>query len=373
MTDAPDLSFLDTPGLPAAFVAETRPRAHGAGLDLYAYDRVTAGLRSLTEWPDVCRAAADRHRAAGAAAAGEGRTRTAGEAYRTAARWYHLAGLVPHPDRAAAARIAAAADRAMGEALALLEPEAERLVGEGFAGWLRRPAGVRRAPVVVIVPGLDSGKEEFHRVAEALLARGTAVFAMDGPGQGSLAATSTFEPDYHLVVGRVIDTLRACGDVDASRVAVIGLSLGGWFAATAAAREPRLRAAALVSGPYRLDWDGVVPFVRATLAQRCGGTAAARAFARRVDLAGLAAAIEVPLLVVEGGEDRIPGVTNADLLAHQVDGAELLFVPHGNHLLGTALADWLPATADWLTARLDGPLATGPLTPGPLPTGPDAG
>ncbi|MCU7820949.1 alpha/beta hydrolase family protein [Kitasatospora sp. DSM 101779] len=353
MTDSPDLSFLDAPDLLAGFAEETRPRAHGAGLDVWEYGRVAAGAASLREWPAVCGAAARRHLAVAGAAAAEGRTRTAGEAYRTAARWFHVAGLVPDPDRAAAARTAAAADEAMGSALALLDPGAERVEGEGFAGWLRRPTDVRPAPVVVIVPGLDSGKEEFHAVAEALLARGTAVLSIDGPGQGVLAATSSFEPEYQKVVGRAVDHLAGRDGLDtADGVAVIGLSLGGWFAAVAAAREPRVRAAALVSGPYRLDWDGLVPFVVATLAQRCGGLAAARAFADRVDLGTIAAELDLPLLVVEGGDDRIPGVTNADLLARQLPHAELLLVPHGNHLLGTALADWLPAAADWLAAAV---------------------
>ncbi|GAB7181732.1 hypothetical protein ATKI12_1563 [Kitasatospora sp. Ki12] len=356
-------SLLDTPGLLAAFVAENRPRAHGAGLDPYEYARVTDPLTSLHDWPAACRAAGRRYTGAAGRAAAEGRTVTAGEAYRSAARWFHLAGLLPHPDRAAAAEAAEEADEAMRRALELLDPGAERVAGEGFAGWLRRPAaaagtgadgtGADGLPVVVVVPGMDSGKEEFHAVVEALLARRVAVLAVDGPGQGVLAATSAPEPEYHRVVGRALDALARHRDLDPARTAVIGLSLGGYYAAETAAHEPRLRAAVTVSGPYRLDWDGLVPFVTETLAQRCGGYEAARAFAGRVDLTALAPRIAVPLLVVEGGEDRIPGVTAATALAEHAPDAELLLVPHGNHLLGTALPDWLPATADWLTARLD--------------------
>ncbi|MDH6703850.1 alpha-beta hydrolase superfamily lysophospholipase [Kitasatospora sp. MAA19] len=372
MSDTPDLSFLDAPGLLAAFVEENRPRAHGAGLDPYEYTRVTAPLTSLRDWPAACRAAGHRYTEAADRAAAEGRTVTAGSSHRAAARWFHAAGLLPHPDRAAAARTAAEADGAMRRALALLDPDAERVEGEGFAGWLRRPATAAggRFPVVVVVPGMDSGKEEFHAVAEALLARGLAVLAIDGPGQGVLATTSAPEPDYHRVVGRALDALDALdalgagSRLDLARTAVIGLSLGGYYAATAAAHEPRIRAAALVSGPYRLDWDALVPFVTATLAQRCGGLDAARAFVRRVDLTALAPAITTPLLVVEGGEDRIPGVTSATALVEQAPDAELLLVPHGNHLLGTALPDWLPATADWLTTRLTGHGTPGPGSPG---------
>ncbi|MGV9265507.1 alpha/beta hydrolase family protein [Kitasatospora sp. NPDC003701] len=352
LTDSPDLSFLDHPGLLPAFVEENRPRATGAGLDPHEYTRVTGALRSAREWPEAFRAAGRRHRDAAERAAAEGRPVSAGESYRTAARWFHCAGLLPHPDRAAAARDATEADGAMRAALARLDPAAERVEGGSFAGWLRRPAGTGRRPLVIVVPGMDSGKEEFHAVTEALLARGAAVLALDGPGQGVLAATSAPEPDYHRVVGRVIDAVAVREGVDADRIGVVGLSLGGYYAAVTAAREPRIRATAVVSGPYRLDWDALVPFVTATLTQRCGSADAARAFVGRVDLTGPAEDLTGPLLVVEGGEDRIPGVTNAEALARRVPGAELLLVPHGNHLLGNALADWLPATADWLTARL---------------------
>ncbi|HJD80783.1 alpha/beta fold hydrolase [Kitasatospora aureofaciens] len=345
------MSFVDTPGLLPAFIAETRPRAHGAGLDLYEYDRVTGALGSLRDWPAAFGAVGRRYAAEAGIAAAQGRTATAGGAYRSAARWFHAAGLMPHPDRAGAARLAAEADEAMRQSLALLEPEAARVEGEGFAGWLRRPAE-SGGPVVLIVPGMDSSKEEFHALADALLARGIAVLAIDGPGQGVLAATSAPEPDYHRVVGRALDALAAHDGLDLGRTAVVGLSLGGYYAAMAAAHEPRLRAAVAVSGPYRLDWADLVPFVTETLDQRCGGPEAARAFADRLDLTGLAPTITLPLLVVEGGEDRIPGVTNATVLAEHAPNAELLLVPHGNHLLGTALPDWLPATADWLAARL---------------------
>ncbi|MFF2624525.1 alpha/beta hydrolase family protein [Kitasatospora griseola] len=368
-----DLSFLSAPGMAAGFVAETRPRANGAGVDLYEYDRVTAPLESLLQWPEACREAALRHRAAAERAAGRGRTRTAGERHRLAARWFHLACLIPDPDRARAAELAREADRSMEQSLALLEPQARRLSGDGFAGWLRTPADAgpqvgghadveangKRFPVAVVIPGMDSAKEEFHAVADALLARGVAVLAIDGPGQGVMGAGTVLDTTGHRkAVARALDTLAEVDSaadgwgLDLGRIAVVGLSLGGYLAAAVAANDPRVRAAVLVSGPYRLEWDRFVPFVTATLGLRCGGPDAARDFADRLDLAALAPQLRGPLLLVEGGDDRIPGMTNAEALAADLPHAEVLHVPYGNHLLGNALADWLPDTADWLVEAL---------------------
>ncbi|MFC8720167.1 alpha/beta hydrolase family protein [Kitasatospora sp. NPDC057198] len=373
-----ELSFLTAPGMAAGFIAETRPRAHGAGIDPYEYDRVTATVDSLLHWPDACQAAALAHRSRAERAAARGRRRTAGQHHRLAARWFHLAALIPDPDRERAAAVAAEADRSAGDSLALLDPRARRISGEGYAGWLRLPEGEAArngtgAPLVVLVPGMDSSKEEFHHPADTLLDRGLAVLAVDGPGQGVLATGPTLGPDHRHALGRALDHVLdhvldrapdqapaggavggvAGGAVDPNRIAVVGLSLGGHLAADFAAHDPRVRTAALVSGPYRLDWDALVPFVTATLTQRCGDEAAARAFAARIDLAALAPRLRhLPLLLVEGGRDRIPGVTNADALTADLPHAELLHVPHGNHLLGNALSDWLPDTADWLAATL---------------------
>ncbi|WP_237534510.1 hypothetical protein [Streptomyces sp. SID3343] len=155
------------------------------------------------------------------------------------------------------------------------------------------------------------------------------------------------------MVGRAVDALETHPDLDtAAGVGLIGLSLGGYYAALTAAHEPRIRAAALISGPYRLDWAELPPFVTETLTVRSGSPAAAREFAQRVDLSDLAARITCPLRVVEGGTDITPGVVNAEAAARESARGELVVVPHGDHLLCNATSDWLPSTADWFAQRL---------------------
>ncbi|MGW6979286.1 alpha/beta hydrolase family protein [Streptomyces sp. NPDC054932] len=324
----------------AEFAAAQWTRATGVGVDPHEYRRVSDGLASVDDWgPAFLRTGHGYLQRAAAA----GSSRSVGEYLLTAARWFHLATLAPYPE---AQRAAVAADDAMSRALTVLEPGARRVSGEGFTGWLRGPSD---APgTVVVVPGLDSAKEEFLDLVSALLARGLAVFAMDGPGQGVLAATTTFVPDYERVVGRVVDALGV------ARIGLVGLSLGGYFAARAAALEPRVAAVATVSGPLRLDWEELPPPVRVIMAQRAGGSGAAREFARHVDLAALAPRIAAPLLVVDGGQDVIPGVTNGEPLARLAPHGTYLSVPHGDHLLGNARPDWLPRLSDHFADTLTG-------------------
>ncbi|MFI1253678.1 alpha/beta hydrolase family protein [Streptomyces netropsis] len=315
-------------------------RATGTGVDPHEYRRVTDGLTSVADWgPSFFRTGHDYLQRAENA----GSSRTAGEYLLMAARWFHLATLAPYAE---AHRAAVEADHALSRALTVLEPGARRVSGEGFTGWLRGPSD---APgTVVVVPGLDSAKEEFLDLVSALLARGLAVFAMDGPGQGVLAATTTFVPDYERVVGRVIDALGV------ARIGLVGLSLGGYFAARAAALEPRVAAVATVSGPFRLDWEELPPPVRDIMGHRAGGADAAHEFVRHVDLAALAPRIAAPLLVVDGGQDVIPGVTNGESLARLAPRGTYLSVPHGDHLLGNARPDWLPHLSDHITHTLIG-------------------
>lgn len=338
-----------------AYAEDQWTRALGIGVDPHEYRRVTGALGSRADWCPALRRTGHAYlERAGTPVSAV----TAGEHLLTAARWFHLATLVPYevagvaaptgPEaRAEMARAAAEADDALGRALAVREPGARRIRGEGFTGWLRVPRDAATAAgTVIVIPGLDSAKEEFLDVTDALLARGLAVYAMDGSGQGALAATSPLRPDYEQVVGRVVDAL------DVPRVGLVGLSLGGYFAARTAALEPRVAAAATVSGPFRLDWAELPAPVADILTRRTGGPDAARAFARRVDLTDLAPRVTAPLLVVDGDQDVIPGVTNGEPLARLAPHATHLRVPHGDHLLGNARPDWLPRLADHLAGAL---------------------
>ena len=56
--------------------------------------------------------------------------------------------------------------------------------GASMYGILRKPWHMPKPPVVILVPGLDSVKEELHIYGDDFLRRGMAVLAIDGPGQG---------------------------------------------------------------------------------------------------------------------------------------------------------------------------------------------
>src|SRR5258708_23467233 len=58
--------------------------------------------------------------------------------------------------------------------------------GATMYGILRKPWHTPKPPVVILVPGLDSVKEELHLYGDDFLRRGMAVVAIHGPGQGEV-------------------------------------------------------------------------------------------------------------------------------------------------------------------------------------------
>ncbi|MDQ7840591.1 MAG: alpha/beta fold hydrolase [bacterium] len=141
------------------------------------------------------------------------------------------------PDERVAAAVAS-----LYAAHRLLDPSAERVEipfeGAPLVGNLRRPPGASRPPLVLLIPGLDSTKEEFFHWEAVFLSRGMATFSLDGPGQGESGYTTCIRHDYEVAVTAALDTLAGRGGFDPSRVGAAGVSLGGYYAPRAAAYHP---------------------------------------------------------------------------------------------------------------------------------------
>src|SRR6266487_2652803 len=89
---------------------------------------------------------------------------------------YHWASFVFTHDQAQFRAALEAMAAAWTKAAPLLSPPMEILAvpfaGLTLPGYLRLPAGVDRPPVVVLLPGADSGKEELFNLADHIVARG---------------------------------------------------------------------------------------------------------------------------------------------------------------------------------------------------------
>jgi len=108
-------------------------------------------------------------------------------------------------------------------------------------------------PTLIFIGGFDSSLEElFYFGGAAAVRRGYNCLTFDGPGQGAPMREQKlhFRYDYEAVVTPAVNYALTRPEVDGDNVALLGMSLGGYFAARAAAFEHRLRAAILYDGLY---------------------------------------------------------------------------------------------------------------------------
>jgi len=100
------------------------------------------------------------------------------------------------------------------------------------------------APVLIQVNGLDSTKEMKYRVGLPgwLAKRGVASLIVDQPGTGEALRLQNLNARYDSEhwASVIVDWLEQRSDIDAKRIGMEGVSLGGYFCPRAVAFEPRL-------------------------------------------------------------------------------------------------------------------------------------
>jgi pimeloyl-ACP methyl ester carboxylesterase len=109
-------------------------------------------------------------------------------------------------------------------------------------------------PTLIVHGGFDSTVEELYTSAAApALERGYNCLTFEGPGQGGMIRKQKipFRYDWEKVVAPVIDyALLRKEIVDPNRIALMGISMGGYLAARAVAFEHRIAACVLYNGVY---------------------------------------------------------------------------------------------------------------------------
>jgi 2,6-dihydroxypseudooxynicotine hydrolase len=332
------------------------------GVDPNDFQRVTARIEGWDDWCREWSACGAMHHQLGEAAEAQGGYVSAGQHYIQAAIAYHFGKFFffRHPDELRAAHEHTVSN--YRQALPYLDFPGERVAipyenGTTLPGILRKPWHTPRPPVAILIPGLDSVKEELHAYGDDLLRRGVAVLALDGPGQGEMEFTHAMRHDFEVPLCAAIDYLATRPDVAADRIGLLGVSLGGYYASRAAAFEPRVKAVIALAG-----WCTIAPhFDRAPLLTReafvarlkVRDEAEARAALEPFDLTGLMQKVRCPLLVIMGRQDRVVPPEEAERMAATAGGeTELWMFEDGNHVCNNIPYKYRPQQADWLRRHL---------------------
>jgi 2,6-dihydroxypseudooxynicotine hydrolase len=337
-----------------------KPRFVANGIDVNDFERVQAATTEWADWGPNWKAVGDMHRVLGDEAAALGRKVTATEAFQRAAWSYHLGKFLWFEDLDLHHEMSTLASRTYARALPHLDPPGERLEipfeGTTIPANLRRPRGAARPPVVLLVPGLDSVKEELFAMEGDFLKRGMATLTIDGPGQGESAPRFPIRADWSSVVKPVIDALEARADIDPGRVGLMGISMGGIYGPLAAAKEKRIRALVALAGPYDLSecWPALNALTKGGYVFYTKSKDEAEAFERTkaLSLHGVLANVDQPLLVIHGARDRLFPPAQAERIAREAPNATLIMYPDGNHVCNNITYKYRPAMADWMRERL---------------------
>ena len=344
-----------------AAISHWAPRFVANGVPLADFEEVTA---AVTRWEDWCAAWSARaaiHEGLALQALTEGCKLSAGEHFTRAAVCYHFGKFLFVNDMEQMKRAHAKAVECRNWALPYLSPPGERVAipyeGKQLFGNLRRPAGGAKAPVVVMCMGLDSAKEEMDDYENRFLKRGLATLAFDGPGQGEAEYDFALCPEFERPVKAVIDYVESRNDVDAARVGIWGVSLGGYFAPRAAACEPRIKACVALSGAFqrRSSFEGrpSISFEAFRVRCHCASLDEAGKVAQRMTLQDVAKNIRCPIYIVAGSMDPLTPPSEGEKLAAEVSGPCVLSVIEGgNHVVNNLWYRYRDQTADWMARQL---------------------
>jgi dienelactone hydrolase len=340
-------------------ISHWAPRFTTNGVAVADFATVTNSIQSWSEWADAWAVAGKVMEDLGREALGEGRYKSAGAHLSQAAVYYHFAKFVytDYPEKMKENHGKAVA--CLNEALPYLNPPGERVTisykGFDMPAILRKPNGIKNPPIVIMLSGLDSTKEELRSTEQLFLERDMATLSIDGPGQGESEYDLPIEATWENVGTAIVDYIETRGDVDAKRIGVWGVSLGGFYAPRMVTGEKRIKACAALSGPYDFGecWAGLPELTRRTFTYRAHKNSQAEGLevAKTLTLAGIAKNIECRVLIIFGGKDRLFSQDQAERLERE-SGAELLLLPDGNHGVMNVAAKHRYKTADWMAKHL---------------------
>ncbi len=315
----------------------------------------------ITDWDMWCSAwseAAAEHVSRGDEAEASGHHETAAAAYVTGGLFYHWASFLFTQDLDQFRAALTAGEAAFAKAAPIAEHPMEILnvpfERTQLRGYFRYPLGTSgRVPLVVLIPGADSNKEELYDHGAHILRRGIAVYCFDGPGHGLVSFDLKLRREYEAPIGAVLDVLLKRPDVDADRVALGGISYGGQFAIRGAAFDKRVKAAVSVSSWYSAAgrFPSQRPVSQRALVQYLGPDPLA--VQNTMTLEGVASRVTVPVLQVYGGKDPASPIEQAERIAAEVKGPHTLkFYEEGVHVCNNIWFKARPFVADWLADTL---------------------
>lgn len=236
-----------------------------------------------------------------------------------------------------------------------------------YDGYYCHPTNFKpgRSPAVLFLGGADAYAEEIYFGGKQMLDRGWTMLLVDTPGRGSsmyLKGIKT-RPDYEVPGKACIDYLVSRPEVDANRIALLGISMAGYYAPRVAAFEKRIKALVAWSGCYSVldDLYDFCVHLQPVCQRLLGGVShdEARRQLKDYTMAGIAKNITCPTLITHGDNDTLMSVDGAKRLFNEIGAKDKTLRIYGEddgggriHCSHDYWAHNVPYMLDWLEERL---------------------
>jgi esterase FrsA len=307
-----------------------------------------------------------------------GKSKEAGETFYLAYEYYRI-GRYPVPSSPEKMTCYQGALRTFLKAAPYMDPPLERceipFEGKKVVGYLQVPNGISRPPVVMHWGGVDGWKEDRRTNNDVLLDLGIACFTIDMPGAGENPCLAQ-EPKAERTFSAAMDYLASRSDIDGKRIACMGGSFGGYWAAKLAhTAAKRLRGAvnwgAGVHRTFQEEW--LRPALTLTASQYLMGPASlldARSYIFGVksleDVLKIAPTLSLvtqglidqpcaPLLCINGKDDDQHPISDLYLLAEHGSPKDLRIIAGAGHMgrkKGQSNDEVVGIVTQWLKEKL---------------------
>ncbi len=217
------------------------------------------------------------------------------------------------------------------------------------------------SPLIIFINGMDNLKEvENHLWSSLLSEQGFNVYTFDGPGQGEMWQNMKYIKDYHKAVSTIIDWFTENKkNINCSKIATLGFSLGGYLAPRSAAYDKRICCAVGDGGPAYgkcfSDEKKVNPIFIKGFPYITGIKNYKKSIVALDFDIKTAPSLDRPLLIIHSGNDKlIPnGKLHADYFIDWAKGEkELKFYEDGDHVCANYFDEVFPYIVDWLKKYL---------------------
>jgi pimeloyl-ACP methyl ester carboxylesterase len=239
--------------------------------------------------------------------------------------------------------------------------------GASLPGYLVRGGDGRRpGPAVAVTGGIDAFCEEMYlKIGKALGTRGYTVLLLDWPGQGEARRRGIYaRTRFETALAAALDHLEPLPEVDPDRIALIGSSLGGFYAVRGAAYEPRIAATVVwgvSTGVSVASFDNWRDHPRFGQFMATFGATDAEDLREKLadfNLDGVPERITCPTLILHGDSDVLVPVAAAHDVFGRLRGDQhtLITYPAGEPGCTHCQLDSLPLAqrhiCDWLDQQL---------------------